>query len=220
MSSDNPKRTLFAHFAALARALGNTHRLELLELLAQGAQPVEVLTARTGISFANVSQHLQQLRKAGLVTGRREGKNVVYRLQDGPVVEAVSALQALAEHNMAEVQDVIARYFDAIDGLEPVGADELLSRLESDSVTLLDVRPEDEYRSGHIPRARNIAHAALEARISELPEGREIIAYCRGPYCVLSFQAVEALRARGFAVRRLKDGFPEWKAAGYPIETA
>lgn len=220
MSSDNPKRTLFAHFAALARALGNTHRLELLELLAQGAQPVEVLTARTGISFANVSQHLQQLRKAGLVTGRREGKNVVYRLQDGPVVEAVSALQALAEHNMAEVQDVIARYFDAIDSLEPVGADELLSRLESDSVTLLDVRPEDEYRSGHIPRARNIALAALEARISELPEGREIIAYCRGPYCVLSFQAVEALRARGFAVRRLKDGFPEWKAAGYPIETA
>jgi ArsR family transcriptional regulator len=181
---------------------------------------VEVLTARTGLSFANVSQHLQQLRKAGLVSGRREGKNIVYRLQDGPVVEAISALQALAEHNMAEVQDVIARYFDEIDSLEPVGADELLARLESDSVTLLDVRPQDEFRSGHIPRARNVALADLEARISELPKGREIIAYCRGPYCVLSFQAIEALRARGFAVRRLKDGFPEWKAAGYPVETA
>ncbi|GLQ56736.1 ArsR/SmtB family transcription factor [Devosia nitrariae] len=220
MSSDNPKRKLFSHFAALARVLGNEHRLELLELLAQGAQPVEVLTARTGISFANVSQHLQQLRKAGLVTGGRRGKNIVYRLQDGPVVEAVSALRALAEHNMAEVRDVVARYFDEIDSLEPVGAGELLSRLESDSVTLLDVRPADEFRSGHIPQARNITLAALEGRISELPEGREIIAYCRGPYCVLSFQAVEALRARGFAVRRFKEGFPEWKAAGYPVETA
>lgn len=220
MSSDNPKRALFSHFAALARALGNEHRLELLVLLAQGAQPVEVLTARTGISFANVSQHLQQLRKAGLVTGQREGKNVIYRLQDGPVIEAISALQALAEHNMTEVRGVVARYFDAIDSLEPIGADELIARIESDSVTVLDVRPEDEFRLGHIPRARNITLAALETRLRELPKGREIIAYCRGPYCVLSFQAVEALRAQGFAVRRLKDGFPEWKAAGYPVETA
>jgi ArsR family transcriptional regulator len=220
MSSDKPKRQLFAHFAALARVLGNAHRLELLELLAQREQPVEALAVRTGISFANVSQHLQQLRKAGLVIGRREGKNIFYCLQDGPVVEAISALRALAEHNMAGVQDVVVRYFDRLDGLEAIEADELLSRLQADSVTLLDVRPKDEFQAGHLPRAINIELAALEARLSELPRDREIVAYCRGPYCILSYKAVQALRARGFTVRRLKDGFPEWKAAGRRVEAA
>jgi len=220
MSSTHPKRLLFAHFATLARALGNEHRLELLELLAQGEQPVEVLTTRTGISFANASQHLQQLRKAGLVASRREGKNVVYRLEDGPIVEAVSALRALAEHNMAAAQHVIDRYFGALDSLEPIEADELMSRLESGSVTLLDVRPEDEFRAGHLPHAINIALNTLEARLTELPEGSEIVAYCRGPYCVLAFEAVQALRAHGYRARRLRGGFPEWKVAGRPVETA
>ena len=220
MSSQNPKRLLFAHFAALARVLGNEHRLELLELLAQGEQSVEGLTARTGLSFANVSQHLQHLRKGGLVTGRRDGKNIVYRLQGGPIVEAISALRNLAVHNVDAVQGVIDAYFTSLDDLEPIGPDELMSRLEADSVTLLDVRPEDEFRAGHLPGAMSIELASLEARVSELPRDREIIAYCRGQYCVLSFQAVKALRAHGFKVRRFRDGLPEWRASGRLVETA
>ncbi len=220
MSSQNPKRLLFAHFAALARVLGNEHRLELLELLAQGEQSVERLTARTGLSFANVSQHLQHLRKGGLVTGRRDGKNIVYRLQDGPIVEAISALRNLAEHNVDAVQGVIDAYFTSLDDLEPIGPDELMSRLGANNVTLLDVRPDDEFRAGHLPGAMNIDLGSLEARLSELPRDREIVAYCRGPYCVLSFQAVKALRAHGFKVRRFRDGLPEWRAAGLLVETA
>lgn len=220
MSSQNPKRLLFAHFAALARLLGNEHRLELLELLAQGEQSVEGLTTRTGLSFANVSQHLQHLRKGGLVTGHRDGKNIVYRLQDGPVIEAVAALRHLAEHNVDAVRGVIDAYYTDLDRLEPIGPDELMSRLEADSVTLLDVRPEDEFRAGHLPGAVNIDLESLEARFAELPRDREIIAYCRGPYCVLSFQAVQALRAHGFKVRRFRDGLPEWRAAGRLVETA
>lgn len=218
MSSQSPKRLLFSHFAALARVLGSEHRLELLELLAQAEQPVEVLTARTGLSFANVSQHLQLLRKSGLVAGRREGKHIHYRLQDGPIVEALTALRLLAEHNVAEVRGVIASYFTKMDSMEPIGSAELMARLRDDAVTLLDVRPEDEFAAGHIPAARNIPLKMLEARMSDLPIDREIVAYCRGPYCVLSFQVVEALRANGFKVRRLADGYPEWKAAGLPVE--
>lgn len=220
MSSQNPKRLLFAHFAALARVLGNEHRLELLELLAQGEQSVEGLTARTGLSFANVSQHLQHLRKGGLVTGRRDGKNIVYRLQDGPITEAIAAIRNLAEHNVDAVRGVIDAYFTSLDDLEPIGPEELMSRLEADSVTLLDVRPDDEFRAGHLPGAVNIDLASLDERLSELPRDREIIAYCRGPYCVLSFQAAKALRAYGFKVRRFRDGLPEWRAAGLLVETA
>jgi rhodanese-related sulfurtransferase/biotin operon repressor len=219
MSSQNPKRLLFAHFAALARVLGNEHRLELLELLAQGEQSVEGLTERMGLSFANVSQHLQHLRKGGLVIGRRDGKNIVYRLQDGPIVEAISALRNLAEHNVDAVRGVIDAYFTSLDDLEPIGPDELMSRLGADNVTLLDVRPEEEFRAGHLPGAVNIDLASLEERLSELPRDREIIAYCRGPYCVLSFQAAKALRAHGFKVRRFRDGLPEWRAAGRLVET-
>lgn len=218
MSSRSPKGLLFSHFAALARVLGSEHRLELLELLAQGEQPVEALTERTGLSFANVSQHLQLLRKSGLVVGQREGKNIRYRLQDGPIVEALTALRALAEHNVAEVRDVVDSYFNKMDSLEPIGRHELMARLRDEAVTLLDVRPEDEFAAGHIPTARNIPLKMLEARMSDLPTDREIVAYCRGPYCVLSFQVVEALRAQGFRVRRLAEGYPEWKAAGLPVE--
>jgi rhodanese-related sulfurtransferase/biotin operon repressor len=219
MSRRSPKLQLLCHFASLARVLGNEHRLELLELLAQGPQPVEVLTARTGLTFANVSQHLQHLKKVGLVVGQRDGKNIRYRLQDGPIVEALTGLRNLAEHNMAEVQAVIDRYFHLLDSMEAIGADELLARLGTNSVTLLDVRPEDEYRAGHLPCARNITLDDLESRLAELPARGEIVAYCRGPYCVLSFKAVQKLRGRGFKVRRLRDGFPEWKAAGLPIES-
>jgi ArsR family transcriptional regulator len=216
MSSQSPKRLLFSHFATLARTLGNAHRLEILELLAQAEQPVEVLTERTGLTFANVSQHLQQLRKAGLVISRRAGKNIYYRLHDGPILEALSALGALAEHNLAAVGDVIKTYYTRLDDMDAVSSAELLGRLEDGTAVLLDVRPEDEFEAGHIRSAVNIRMDRLKARLAELPAGTEIIAYCRGPYCILSFQAVKLLRAKGFRARRLSAGFPEWKAAGLP----
>lgn len=214
------KHLLLEHLAELTKALASANRLELLELLAQGPQPVEVLTQRTGLSFANVSQHLQTLKRSGLVLGERDGKNVRYRLQDGPIVEALSGLRRLAEHNVATIGDVRRRYLDGMDGLDPVRQDELMARMQSDSVVLLDVRPGDEFASGHLPGAVHIDVADLEARAGELPADREIVAYCRGPYCVMSYKAVQVLRGRGYAVRRMEDGFPEWKAAGRPVEAA
>lgn len=220
-SSDaSPKRRLLAGFAAVARALGHEHRLELLEVLAQGERTVEALAARSGQRFANTSQHLQHLRRAGLVETRREGKHVVYSLKDDAVPALLAALRRVAERNLAEVQQVVAAYFAARDGLEPVSRDELRVRLEGGGVVLLDVRPEDEYAAGHVPGALNLPLDRLDAAIAALPRDREIVAYCRGPYCVLSFDAVEALRARGFKARRLEDGFPEWKAAGLAVATA
>ncbi len=218
-SSDNPKRRLFAELGAVAKALGHAHRLELLEHLAQGERSVEALAARAGISVANASQHLQQLRRAGLASARREGKRVVYRLTDDTGVGLLSALRQTAERNVAEVERVLDRYFRKRDSLEPVSRAELTRRIRDGLVTVLDVRPSDEYVLAHLPRAINIPLAELERRLAELPQKMEIVAYCRGPYCVLSFEAVAALRARGFKVRRLEDGLPEWRAAGLPIET-
>lgn len=209
---------MFRHFATVARAFGHEHRLELLEHLGQGEWPVERLAAVSGLAFANVSQHLQLLKRSGLVEARRAGKQILYRLADGPIVEAVGALRALAEHNLVEIHGIIDGYFNRLDSMEPVAAPELFARLRDDTVTLLDVRPEDEYRAGHLPGAVRIGLDELEARMGELRADREIIAYCRGPYCVLSFQAVSELRARGFNIRRLAQGFPEWKAAGLPVE--
>lgn len=220
MSSDNPKRQLFAMFADLARTLGNGHRLELVELLAQGEQPVEALAARTGLSFANTSQHLQQLRKRGLVESRRSGKNIVYSLADGPIVEMTTALRKLAEHNIAAVQQVVSTYFDHLDALEPIESAELMARLDAGGVVLLDVRPEDEFKAGHIPGAINVDQHTLSARLADLPRDTQIVAYCRGPYCILSFEIVNLLREQGFNVRRFSEGFPEWKASGRPVATA
>lgn len=220
MSSDSPKRLMFSYFADLAKVLGNGHRLELIELLAQGEQPVEVLKQRTGLSFANASQHLKQLRKAGLVVGRRSGKNIIYRLEDGPIVEAMTALRKLAEHNVAAVKDVVATYFDQLDNLDPIGPDDLVDRMRTGSVTLLDVRPEDEFNAGHIPGALNIDLEGIEARIAELPMDIDIVAYCRGAYCVLSFEAVKLLRARGYRATRFSEGLPEWRASGRAVATA
>ena len=215
-----PKRRLFAQFAAVARALGHEHRLELLEVLAQGERSVEALAARAGQSFANTSQHLQQLRRAGLVETRRAGKHVVYRLKDAAVLSLMAALRQVAERNLAEVQQIVAVYFSARDSLDAVSREELLARLGGDGMTLLDVRPEDEFAAGHLPGALSVPLDRLEAAIAALPRDREIVAYCRGPYCVLSFEAVEALRRHGFRARRLEDGLPEWRAAGLPVEAA
>src|SRR5262245_7144330 len=180
---------------------------------------VEDLSTRAHLSFANTSRHLQILRRARLVETERRGKHILYRLAgDAEVVALVKALGRVGERNMAEIGRGMADYFRARDALEPVSRDDLVAKLRDGLATVLDVRPEDEFAVGHLPGALNIPLAELERRLSELPPDREVIAYCRGPYCVLSFEAVVALRARGYFVRRLEDGYPEWKAAGLPVE--
>jgi rhodanese-related sulfurtransferase/DNA-binding transcriptional ArsR family regulator len=217
MSIANPKLALFAQFAAVAKSLAHAHRLELLEQLAQGERSVEVLASRTGLSIANASQHLQHMRRAGLVANRREGKFVYYRLADDAVVDLLAAVRRIAERHIAEVERVVRSYFLKRDDLEPITREELLQRSRSGEITILDVRPPDEFALGHVPGAMNIPLRELEARLAELDPAQEIVAYCRGPYCVLSYEAVAALRARGFKVRRLEDGLPEWRAAGLPV---
>ncbi len=219
MSTRSPKLALFAQFAAVAKSLGHAHRLELLEQLAQGERSVEVLADRTGLSIANASQHLQHVRRAGLVTSRRDGKFVYYRLTDDAVLDVLAALRRIAERNVAEVERVVRSYFDERDSLEAVSRRELLDRSRAGTVTILDVRPEDEFALGHVPGALNIPLRELEARLGEMDPRQEIVAYCRGPYCVLSYEAVAQLRARGFNARRLEDGLPEWRAAGLPMAT-
>lgn len=205
----------------MAKALGHANRLELLEQLGQGGRSVEELAARTALSVANTSRHLQILRRARLVDGTRAGKRVLYRLAgEDSVIALLGALGRVGERNVAEIQGVMAQYFRARDAMEPVSREQLTDRLRDGLVTILDVRPQDEFLAGHIPGALNVPLAQLERRLAELPGKREIVAYCRGPYCVLSFEAVAALRARGFAVRRLEGGYPEWKAAGLPITTS
>jgi ArsR family transcriptional regulator len=221
MSSRTAAGAVRAALAEVAKALGHEHRVELIEQLAQGPRSVEPLAERVGLSVANASQHLQHLRRAGLVSTHRDGKRVVYRLADDADAEIVlllGALRRVAEHAVAAMERIVAAYFHARDQLEPVGAVELAARLRDGDVVLLDVRPEDEYGLGHLPGALNIPLRQLEQRLAELPRNLEIIAYCRGPYCVLSFEAVAELRARGFSIRRFEAGFPEWKAAGLPVE--
>ncbi len=221
VSSVGPKQAIFASLAEIAQALGHANRLELLEHLGQGERSVEELAARASLTFANASRHLQILRRASLVATRRDGKRVLYRLAgEGEVIALLKALSQVGERNMAEVERVMTAYFRARDAMEPVSRSELTERLESELVTVLDVRPESEFRLGHLPRALNIPWPELEQRLNELPPDREVVAYCRGPYCVLSFETVAVLRARGFTVHRLEDGFPEWKAAGLPVEAA
>jgi rhodanese-related sulfurtransferase len=188
-----------------------------VEQLAQGERSVEVLAQRTGLSIANASQHLARLRRAGLIANRRDGKFVHYRLADDAVLDVLGALRRIAERNVAEVERVVRSYFDQRDSLEAVSRQELVARARTRLVTILDVRPEDEFALGHLPGALNIPLRELEGRLAEINPEHEIVAYCRGPYCVLSYEAVAQLRARGFKVRRLEDGLPEWRAAGLPI---
>jgi rhodanese-related sulfurtransferase len=220
VSSTGPKQAIYENLAEVAQALGHSHRLELLEHLGQGMRSVEELSERAHLTFANTSRHLQILRRARLVETERRGKYILYRLAgDAEVVALIKALGRVGERNVAEIGRVVTDYFQARDALEPVSRDDLVARLRDDLVTVLDVRPEDEFALGHLPGALNIPLAELERRLGELPKSREVIAYCRGPYCVLSFEAVAALRTRGYRVRRLEDGYPEWKAAGLPVES-
>lgn len=219
MSRGGAKRQLFACIAEIAKVLGHGHRLEIVEMLAQGERSVESLAERVGLSVANASQHLRLMRRAGILASRRDGKRILYRLSDPSVLTLTAALRRVAERNAAEVRAIVDGYFRARDALEPVTRRELARRLKDGLVTVLDVRPADEFAAGHLPKAVNIPLRELTQRLREIPKGRTVIAYCRGPYCVLAYEAVALLRDRGFKIQRLEDGFPEWNAAGLPIES-
>lgn len=218
MSRPSFKKQLFEQFARVGKALASGHRLELLEFLAQGERTVEALAGVTGLSVANTSQHLQQLRHVGLVATRKQGLHVHYRLADADVSELLSVMQKIAEKQFAEVERIVRTYLTTKDGLDPISRDDLLKRAAEGEVTVLDVRPPEEYAAGHVPGALNIPVKELIAHLETLPHDQEVVAYCRGPYCVLAFEAVSQLRAHGFRARRLEDGFPEWKTAGLPVE--
>lgn len=220
MSMTGAKNRMFEQLARVSRALGHAHRLELLEHIAQGERSVERLAQLTGLSIANASAHLQHLRREGFVQPRRAGKRVLYRLAPGPILPLLAAVRHYAGSNRAEVREIVADYFGRLDMLEAVSREDLLERIRDRSVTVLDVRPGDEFALGHLPGAINVPLEDLERRLADLSRDREIVAYCRGPYCILSFEAVASLRAKGYRVRRLEDGFPEWKAAGLDVEIA
>ncbi len=217
MSDTRHKRQLFSHLAVIAKALGHEYRLELLELLAQGERSVEALTQIMDLPVGNVSQHLQQLRRAGLILPRKDGRYVYYRLADEEVVSLLKALRTIAESNLAEVQRLVDKYVNVEGELERIPLQELVKRLRSGATTLLDVRPSDEYAAGHLPGALNIPLAELEERLRELSPDREVVAYCRGPYCLLANRAVALLRARGIHAVRLEEGYPQWRAEGFPV---
>lgn len=210
---------IFEELADLARTLGSAHRLILLELIAQEERPVERLAEASSLSIANASQHLQHLRRAGFVKTRRDGKRVLYRLGDGPIETVLTALRRHAEHNRAQMRAVIADSVSRPEELEAISRAELRRRMKDSSIVLLDVRPQDEFAQGHLPGALNIPVEDLDRRLAELPRGKEIVAYCRGPHCVLSTEAIAALRARGVSARHFEGGFPGWQAAGFKVET-
>lgn len=215
---DSFKKELFAQFALVGKSLSNGNRLELLEFLAQGERSVEELSRVSGLSVANTSQHLQGLRRSGLVASRADKQRVIYRLSDSSVIELLSLMRQIAENNLGEIRHLVSSFLSAKDDLEPISRDELLKRAHKGAVTVIDVRPEIEYESGHVPLAINIPLSELKRELQSMSRKKEVIAYCRGPYCVLAFEAVAQLRSQGFKARRLEDGFPEWKLAGLPIE--
>jgi rhodanese-related sulfurtransferase len=212
------KDRLFEQFARVGKALASPKRLEIVDLLAQGERPVEEIAKETAMSVASASQHLQALKAARMVEARREGLYIHYRLSDEDVFRTWQAVRALAESRLAEVDRVVEAYLEDRDALEAVDATELMERLSDGSVVVLDVRPGEEYRAGHIPGALSVPVDTLEAALQTLPKDRELVAYCRGPYCVFSDEAVALLRARGYRARRLRQGLPDWRAAGMPVE--
>jgi rhodanese-related sulfurtransferase/DNA-binding transcriptional ArsR family regulator len=212
--SINPKFALLEEYALIARAFSAPARLMILEQLAQGERGVEALAEKTGLTIANCSQHLQQLRRAGLATSRRDGKAVIYRLTDAKTLELMDLLRVVAERNLAEVKRILRGLSGGEDTPEPVSREDLAARLAEGSVTVLDVRPADEYAVGHIPGALNATLAELERIMSTLDPNAEIVAYCRGPYCVYAHEAVAALRRFGLNARRMDGGLPEWREDG------
>lgn len=220
MSTGHFKHDLFSQFARVAKALSNGYRLELLEFLAQGERSVEALAQVSGLTVANTSQHLQQLRQAGLVINRKEGHKVYYRLSGMDVSVLLGSLREVAERHLADVDRLVDDYLKVKDSLEPVPAAQLLERVRDGLVTVLDVRPPEEYAAGHLPGAINIPLAELEKQLDALDPSQEVVAYCRGPHCVLAFDAVSKLRERGIKARRLDGGLPEWRMEGFPVESS
>ena len=212
------KQDLFAQFARVGKALSNGNRLELLEFLAQGERSVEQLSKVAGLTVANTSQHLQQLRHAGMVSCRKEGLKVYYSISGDDVILLLDALRVVAERHVSDVQHLVNTFLTVKDDLEPVPRSELLERARDGLVTVLDVRPPEEFAAGHVPGAVNIPLQELEQRLGELSKNQEVVAYCRGPHCVLAFDAVARLREKGMKARRLEDGYPEWQVAGLPVE--
>ena len=214
-----PKLALLEEYALIARALGAPHRMMLLEQLAQAERGVEVLAGKVGVTVANCSQHLQQLRRAGLVTSRRAGKAVIYQLTDDKTLVLMDLVRQIAERNLSAVDEILLGLSGGT-AAEPITRAELAARLEEGAVTLLDIRPQDEFDFGHIPGAMQVDLSKLEAMAATLTAASEIIAYCRGPYCVYADQAVARLRQLGLNARRMDGGLPEWRADGRRVATA
>lgn len=217
MTGREAKDALYEQLARVGRAMASPKRLELLDLLAQGEHSVEALAQSCAMGITNTSSHLQVLRRAQLVATRKDGTRVLYRLADDTVARLAVSLRDVAHERLAEVDRVVRDYFEARDALETVSRADLLERAARGEVVVLDVRPHDEYLSGHIPGALSVPLNQLEARLRTLRKRTDIVAYCRGPYCVLAPQAVEVLRSRGYRARRLEDGMPEWRLAGLPV---
>ncbi len=211
------KNQLYEQFARIGKALSSAHRLELLEVLAQGEHSVEELASETGMPVANASQHLQVLRAAQLVDARREGVYIYYRLADEQVFTLWQTMRQVGEARIAEIDRIVDTYLHDRNQLQPIDATELLQRLVEGNIILLDVRPIEEYVAGHLPDALSMPVTELEARLPELSQDKEIVAYCRGPYCVFADEAVELLRTNGYNARRLEQGLPDWRALGLPV---
>ena len=214
-----PKKRLFEQFARVAKSLASANRLELLEALGQGERGVDALSQASGMSVANTSHHLQTLREGGLVQSRKEGLQVIYRLAGDDILRLIAAMRLVAETHLAEVDRIVREHFDSRDDLKPVRRDELMQLAAAGETMVIDVRPPNEYEAGHVPGAINIPIDSLPQRLMDLPRTQEIVAYCRGPYCMLAFDAVARLREEGFRARRLEDGFPEWKAENLPTDS-
>ena len=213
------KDALYEQLARLGKAVSAPRRLELLDLLCQGPRTVEALAEQAALSVANASKHLQVLRGARLVTAEKKGLHVEYRLADEEVGQFFLAMRGLAGSRLAEVEQVSSQYFQERGAMEPVDGAELLRRVERGEVTVLDVRPSEEYRAGHFPGALSIPVDELKARLREVPKDRAVVAYCRGPYCVMALEAVELLRTTGFEAHRMEEGVLEWRARGWPLES-
>jgi DNA-binding transcriptional ArsR family regulator/rhodanese-related sulfurtransferase len=212
------KDGLYSQLARIGKTLSNPHRLELLELLAQGERTVESLASEVGLSLANASQHLQALRRAALVESRKQGLYAYYRLADPAVFDLCTSIRTVAERQLSDLQRLVREQFGDRAAAEPVQIDELLTRMRTKRVVVLDTRPAGEYAAGHIAGALSVPVDELQQQLRRLPKGRDYVAYCRGPYCVYADRAVEILHAKGRRARRLAVGFPEWRAAGLPVD--
>lgn len=218
VSQPSPKKRLYEHFARVAKAMASPGRLELMEALAQGERGVEALARASGMSIANTSHHLQTLRDAGLVVSRKQGLQVIYRLSDDQIPAVLAGIRHVAERQCAEVERIVRDNFASGDELTPVKRAELLKLVRSGQAIILDVRPEEEFEAGHIEGAVNVPMDKLPRLLSKFPKEQEIVAYCRGPYCLFAAEAVKQLRKKGYRARRLEDGYPEWQASRLPVK--